>query len=765
MYQAEITPCTVLTLQVLRGRNITKGSWRDLFDTPDPYIKIYIKEPPGAHRQTRCINNNENPEWNQKFRYLLPNDLKGITAEFTLMDSNAVFDDENMGSVKFDLGSIGPGETVTKTFEFNKTSQVDIEFSTEIRRDTDLKLSASLCDKEEIFRKARKQKIFKSMSELLQKNGKKERPRTADEVPIIGVLGSGGGFRAMVGYAGVMKALHDTGILDCSMYVNGLSGSTWYLATLYANEAFPKAGVQEINNYIRSRIERNPFWSFLKNFYSFRKAVISKRYAGQPVSFTDIFGMFIGKTLLGKKNLISAKMSKFDEKIKDGNAPMPILTAVHVRSNETAKTFHDWVEIGPYEIGMAKYGSFMDTDQFGTKFFRGVMSKYYDESPLHYIMGICGSAYSILLKTFLKSLSKGNPLRFITKPIWQIPDEPSDLDVQLMKRMKKNLEKRSGNLCCGMECTINHAGEVGLASDDDEDKDNDDDTDEETPPAPQMMKEAAVDDLVLGDGGDTTDEDEEQEQLDGKEEESQNMDGLSGWLLEKAFGMDNLRTRGQRTAKVFNYMREIDLKYAGTTSRESEVVADDKFSKINEPLEVDLKKVYLADAGIAFNSPYPPMLRAERGVDIILSFDFSARKEDDMDPFEQLYMAEEWAKMSGLPFPKISRDTYKKEGLKECYVFRDEENEKAPIVMHFVLCNINFRKYSAPGVPRAAGDDQGNFDIFSTENSAAGENPYSTFNFQYKQEEFDKLSQLTEFNTLLHLDTIIEQIVNRMSRH
>ncbi|CAK8673398.1 unnamed protein product [Clavelina lepadiformis] len=125
-----------------------------------------------------------------------------------------------------------------------------------------------------------------------------------------------------------------------------------------------------------------------------------------------------------------------------------------------------------------------------------------------------------------------------------------------------------------------------------------------------------------------------------------------------------------------------------------------------------------------------------------------------MDPLEELYLAEEWAKMSGMSFPKISRDTYKKEGLKECYVFRDEENEKAPIVIHFVLVNINFRKYSAPGVAREAEDNWGDFNIFST----TGKSPYSTFSFQYTNEQFDKLSQLMEFNTLLHLDTILEQI-------
>ena len=47
------------------------------------------------------------------------------------------------------------------------------------------------------------------------------------QVPIVAVLGSGGGFRAMVGFSGVFKALHDSDILQCVTYVCGLSGSAW----------------------------------------------------------------------------------------------------------------------------------------------------------------------------------------------------------------------------------------------------------------------------------------------------------------------------------------------------------------------------------------------------------------------------------------------------------------------------------------------------------------------------------------------------------
>lgn len=47
----------------------------------------------------------------------------------------------------------------------------------------------------------------------------------------------------------------------------------------------------------------------------------------------------------------------------------------------------DWVEFSPYEIGMAKYGTFMTPDKFGSKFFMGTVVKKYEENPIHFLMG------------------------------------------------------------------------------------------------------------------------------------------------------------------------------------------------------------------------------------------------------------------------------------------------------------------------------------------------------------------------------------------
>ena len=45
----------------------------------------------------------------------------------------------------------------------------------------------------------------------------------------------------------------------------------------------------------------------------------------------------------------------------------------------------------------------------------------------------------------------------------------------------------------------------------------------------------------------------------------------------------------------------------------------------------------------------------------------------------------------------------KKEGLKEVYVISDYENPKSPVIIHFILVNDTFRKFSSPDVPRAVG--------------------------------------------------------------
>ena len=153
------------------------------------------------------------------------------------------------------------------------------------------------------------------------------------------------------------------------------------------------------------------------------------------------------------------------------------------------------------------------------------------------------------------------------------------------------------------------------------------------------------------------------------------------------------------------------------------------------------------------------LLRPEREVELILSFDFSQKDGGDKElPFKNILKAERWAKENGLPFPQIAGNTVlENTDIQECYVFEDVKNSKCPIVLHFPLTNKTFREFSKPGVPRVTQEEKdfGNFDIFDDPKK-----PYSSFNFEYDQKSFDRLHELMRYNTLANMDTIKAKIAS-----
>lgn len=64
------------------------------------------------------------------------------------------------------------------------------------------------------------------------------------------------------------------------------------------------------------------------------------------------------------------------------------------------------------------------------------------------------------------------------------------------------------------------------------------------------------------------------------------------------------------------------------------IIITDDFDGIHELHPTNVKHLYMVDAGLTFNSPFPLVLRPQRAVDIILSFDFSARPGDQSPPFK-----------------------------------------------------------------------------------------------------------------------------------
>jgi len=520
------------------------------------------------------------------------------------------------------------------------------------------------------------------------------------------------------------------------------------MSGLYSHPSFPEEGVWPATKDLRKSLSTNLIRLLqIKSLARYGNRLRAKMKSGQPVTFTDFFGLLIGEHLLGPERMETACLSDFDRKIKEGKAPMPLMTCLHVRSDVSAMVYHEWIEFSPYEIGMAKYGTFVRTMDFNNKFFMGVISKNYHEAPLHFLMGVWGSAFSIL---FNRLVAKTNP--------------NSDCE--------KKQEGEAINALRTNQISINEEedeqSEEELNDDREDEKVEEEFKEEEREESTSSTSEASG--STWGGffrGFFNFRKNEKIESSPDKEEQSSA--GFIDSLIQNVLNAKCFRGREYRAGKILNYMRGLSLNVNypispfSPTEKETQFFKskNEPFEKCHLPISAKKKKVFVVDAGLTFNSPYPAILRPQRTVDLIISFDFSARPTDNHQPFKELLLAEKWAKMHNVPFPKIDPTVFDREGMKECYVFKDENDERAPILLHFVLCNVNFRKYSAPGVLRDADDKSGDFEIFSEGT------PYSTFNFHYEKKNFDRLHNLMRFNTLLHKETILNSIAEcvKLRRH
>ena len=84
--------------------------------------------------------------------------------------------------------------------------------------------------------------------------------------------------------------------------------------------------------------------------------------------------------------------------------------------------------------------------------------------------------------------------------------------------------------------------------------------------------------------------------------------------------------------------KSIQIEYfvAGSTdSQRKDSIFD--WEMMSEPLCPSKKKVHVVDGGLTMNIPVPAVLRPNRKVDILLTFDFSLRSSDFANPFEVFF--------------------------------------------------------------------------------------------------------------------------------
>ncbi|KAI9271702.1 acyl transferase/acyl hydrolase/lysophospholipase [Phascolomyces articulosus] len=352
-----------------------------------------------------------------------------------------------------------------KIVEESRREDLDATLHPEITLDAEVRMGTELPDEEEKFRIKRQTWQREAFAKFIGVDPKQVDPR---DIPIVGIAASGGGYRAMNGTAGYLKAMHDSGMLDCTMYMAGVSGSTWCMAQLYSrltHRSFDTL-MDHLKSHIHTHIANvSNFMAILQASSQNAKTLIQgliQRYYQQngTLNVVDIYGMLLGGTLLteiqtvaqprSRGNPSSAKSHKkqegteeeYSEKIdrntedrtvgdeglvreEDNTVIRAVLPSkselkltrqrhyfedgswpmpIYCVVHHEVKDLYRWFEFTPYEMGCEELKAWIPVWSFGRQFKEGKNIEKLPEQTLGTLMGVFGSAFASSLAHFFQEI-------------------------------------------------------------------------------------------------------------------------------------------------------------------------------------------------------------------------------------------------------------------------------------------------------------------------------------------------------------------------
>ncbi|XP_078243533.1 cytosolic phospholipase A2 beta [Pogona vitticeps] len=560
----------------------------------------------------------------------------------------------------------------------------------------DVRLGFDLCADEQDFLHKRKKVVADALKKLFHLG----EDLLEHEVPVVAVMATGGGIRAMTALYGHLLALQKLNLLDCISYITTASGSTWTLTDLYKNADWSQTSLEEPIKQIKSQImkTKEAIVSIEKLKY-YHKELVERVEMGHLPSFTALWALVQEAVLHDKPN--DCKLSEQRPALNRGQNPFPIYTAINVKDRHISTfNFREWVDFNPYEVGFPKYGAYIRTENFDSEFFMGKVVKKIPESRVCYLEGIWTNIFS---RNLLDGLYwSSTPAEFWERWVKDMTDKRMAIDGK---------SAGAGNRHLASLQPFGHSLEKLLAS----------------------ISRAEV---YSSDGYTTV---------------YKPPSSAAGKLCEI---FNDILTDRPLKGATHNFLRSLDLDNDYLQHNEfrqwKDTVLDMSPSKLT-PVE---KTLCLIDIGYFINNSGPPLLKPERSVDVIIALDY------DMGvPFKQAEMLAKYCEVQGIPFPKIEPSEEDRRNPKECYVFSDEDNPKAPIVLCFPLICHTFKEYKAPGIKRTPSEMKGgemNMDKMSS--------PYATIHITYSEDDFDKLLNLSSYNILCSKDFIFQAIQYAMEK-
>ncbi|XP_073683027.1 cytosolic phospholipase A2 zeta [Garra rufa] len=369
----------------------------------------------GAYKEDFVISNSkESPSFLKTLRYYINRDLE---TELNLTSENVV-SPSNVGTVVVDGVVSEPGnneltsvplkplpakQQMTVSLPLGE-KKVDLHLKTDDRSDEDLdmRLDFDIPEEEKTFLVKRK----KVVSQALQKALNLSSAPDPNKVPVMAVVCSGGGSRALTATYGSLKGLQKIQLLDAVSYITGVSGATWALGSIYEDPNWSKGEIDKSMDSVKMELNKKVFSMFSsEQLQKYKQRIEEREKEGHLVSLIDMWGLALEHLFHGKKRM--GTLSEMQRTVSEGQNPLPIFTAVNMKPGKTdSMTDAEWCEFTPYEVGFPKYGAFISAQNFGSEYYLGHMVKKLPETGLSFLVGMWSSIFSINL-TEIWSIATG----------------------------------------------------------------------------------------------------------------------------------------------------------------------------------------------------------------------------------------------------------------------------------------------------------------------------------------------------------------------
>nr|XP_020508485.1 cytosolic phospholipase A2 gamma-like [Labrus bergylta] len=209
-----------------------------------------------------------------------------------------------------------------------------------------------------------------------------------DSVPHIALLASGGGQRAAVALVGSLHQMEKDGLLDSVLYLGGVSGSTWSMASLYSDPQWSMGMDRAVSSLTSPGVELDEALSWL-----------GERAKEEDFSLTDIWGVLTSAGIMKQMDLRLLS----DEAGRKATNPYPIYCAIEKYFFSEGPLEATWFEMSPHEAGFTDLGLFIETSLLGSKFENGELQEEIAEMDMVKLQGVFGSAlaHEDMIKEFI----------------------------------------------------------------------------------------------------------------------------------------------------------------------------------------------------------------------------------------------------------------------------------------------------------------------------------------------------------------------------